>query len=232
MNSLPALRPGRFRSLATLFWILAVGGCAGSGATGAHVPRDPMDPLAEISEAQAVLAEHPDDTEAWFRLGVGWQVRAEQSQPSQTRAFQDSARVAFEAVLERDPENVKALVHHGLVLEDLGRDSEALIAYQKASDLAPKDPLPLINLGSLLYFKYRKTYEAKQALTKALELEPKNADAHFNLGVLFADANLFHEAAVEWNQVIEDDPDGPASKLAKENLDRIQPILDLERDAE
>jgi len=230
------LPPGRvsrgLRRTAMLLGFLVLGGCAGSAAKGSLAPAEPVDAVAEIDAARQVLAGNPDDTDAWFRLGVGWQRRAEESPPPQNRAFQDSARVAFEAVLDRDPDNVKALVHHGLVLEDLDRDTEALEAYRKATQIAPDDPLPYINLGSLLYFQYRKTFEAKQALTKALELDPKNADAHFNLGVLFADANLFREAAVEWNQVIEDEPDGPASKLARENLDRIQPILDLENGEE
>jgi cytochrome c-type biogenesis protein CcmH/NrfG len=229
MNFLSVRGPGCSVGIAALLALSALGGCAGSAATGAHTPRTPLDAAAEIAEAQSILATRPDDTEAWFRLGLGWQLRSEAETPPQSTAFQDSALVAFEAVLARDPNNVKAIVHRGLVLEDLNRQAEALLAYQKATELAPTDPLPYINLGSLLYFQYHKTYEAKQALTKALSLDPDNADAHFNLGVLFADANLFHEAAVEWNRVIEIEPDAPASQLARDNLERIQPILDVER---
>jgi uncharacterized protein HemY len=56
-------------------------------------------------------------------------------------------------------------------------------------------------------------------------LEPKSPDAHFNLGVLFADANLFGEARTEWQRVVELDSDGPAGQLARENLERIAPLL-------
>jgi hypothetical protein len=63
-------------------------------------------------------------------------------------------------------------------------------------------------------------------VTRALELDPDNADAHFNLGVMFADANLLGEARTEWEKVLETAPEGPARSLAQENLDRIRPMLE------
>ena len=136
----------------------------------------------------------------------------------------DSAIAVFEKIFERDPNQVKALVHHGLALEDLNRHEQAEAEYRKAIEIAPKDPLPYINLASLLYFHSKKPYEAKTAITKAIELDPKNPDAHFNLGVMFADANLYHEAQIEWEEVLKITEDGPAAALARENLERIRPF--------
>ncbi|MBZ0270232.1 tetratricopeptide repeat protein [bacterium] len=181
---------------------------------------------------QARLAAVPGDLDAWFRLGLAWQARADAAPAGQPNAYRDSARVAFDSLLERDPQNVRALVHRGLVKEDLNKPAEALADYEKAAQLAPEDPLPHINLGSLLYFQYRKTFEAKNELVKAIELDPDNADAHFNLGVLFADASLFGEAATEWRRVIDIDADSQAGKLAAENLERIQSVLDAPEETE
>jgi tetratricopeptide (TPR) repeat protein len=188
---------------------------AGASSSSADAKSPAPDPAAELARAQAALAKAPNDPEAWFQLGLAWQASGKP----------DSAAAAFEHVLASDAENVKALVHHGLVLEDLGKHAQAEAEYRRAIEIAPNDPLPYINLGSLLYFQQKKTYEAKSALAKALELDPNNADAHFNLGVLFADANLYHEAKVEWEKVIEIGGDGPAVNLARENLERIRGVV-------
>jgi len=181
----------------------------------AAAPAEAVDPQKEIDLARTELAKKPDDPAALFRLGQAFQGG---NQP-------DSAIAAYEKILEKDPNNVKALVHHGLALEDLNRHEQAEAEYRKAIAIAPNDPLPYINLGSLLYFHSKKPYEAKEALTKALQIDPKNADAHFNLGVMFADANLYHEAKVEWEEVLKISEDGPAAALARENLERIQPLF-------
>ena len=93
----------------------------------------------------------------------------------------DSARAALRKALDLEPDNVQAIVHYGLSLEDLNKPSEALEQYQKATELAPDDPLPYINMGSLLYFQFKRTYEAKSSLARAIELDPNNADAKRNL---------------------------------------------------
>jgi cytochrome c-type biogenesis protein CcmH/NrfG len=225
------LSPARALLPCAALGAVLLGGCAGSA--GSHARPEPLaDPEAEVTAMQARLAEAPDDLDAWFRLGVAWQARADATPAGQVNAYRDSARVAFDSLLERDPQNVRAIVHRGLVMEDLNKPAEALAAYEKATALAPNDPLPYINLGSLLYFQFRKTFEAKNALVRAIELDPDNPDAHFNLGVLFADANLFGEAATEWRRVIDIDADGPAGTLAAENLERIRSVLEATEDTE
>lgn len=234
MTSQPFLSPARAAARALVPCValggILIGGCAGSA--GSHARPELLDPEAEVTAMQARLAKTPDDLDALFRLGVAWQARADAAPAGQPNAYRDSARVAFDALLERDPQNVRALVHRGLVMEDLNRPADALAAYEKAAQLAPNDPLPHINLGSLLYFQFRKTFEAKNELVKAIDLDPDNADAHFNLGVLFADANLFGEAATEWRRVLDIDPDGQAGKLAAENLERIRSVLDATHGAD
>lgn len=223
-------RPCRYaRNLACVGGLLMIGACAGTAGTGASSPN--VDPRERLVDAQSRLKVNPDDVKALFDLGLAWQESATWG-PTVIPAYHDSASAAFKAVLEQEPENVRALVHHGLALEDRNKPEAALEAYRKAVELAPDDALPQINLGSLLYFHFRKTYEAKVALTRALEIDPDNADAHFNLGVLFADVNLYGEALREWERVVELDGDGPAGKLATENLDRIRPILEAQESDE
>jgi superkiller protein 3 len=195
--------------------LLALAACASSG--GAPVPA--ADPAEDRRLAAVALAADSADVDAWFRLGAAWQADT-------LAGSADSALAAFQALLARDPDHVRGLVHSGLVLEELEQFDEAAAKYRRAIELAPQDPLPHINLGSLLYFHYRKTYEAKMELVRAIELDPSSADAHFNLGVLFADANMLHEAKAEWERVLAVSSEGPAHALAEENLERIRPLLE------
>jgi cytochrome c-type biogenesis protein CcmH/NrfG len=194
--------------------LVALAACASSGGA----PAPPADPAEERRLAAEALAADSGDVDAWFRLGAGWQADT-------LVGSADSARAAFEALLARQPDHVRGIVHMGLVLEELGQFDEAAEQYRRAIELAPEDPLPHINLGSLLYFHYRKTYEAKTELVRAIELDPDNPDAHFNLGVLFADANMLREAKAEWERVLAVSSEGPARSLAEENLERIRPLL-------
>jgi tetratricopeptide (TPR) repeat protein len=196
--------------------LVALAACASKGGA----PPPATDPAEQRRLAVQALAADSADVEAWFQLGLAWQA------DTSTVGRADSARAAFEALLARDPDHVHGLVHMGLVLEELEQFDEAAAKYRRAIELAPEDPLPHINLGSLLYFHYKKTYEAKTELVRAIELDPDNADAHFNLGVLFADANMLREARAEWERVLEVSSQGPARSLAEENLARIRPLLE------
>ncbi len=223
---------GLARSFGALGALVLLASCAGSGSGSApQGPADsaamdavPADPMAELEAARKALDKSPESPEAMFRLGLAWQRRAEMSGDVMTPAYLDSAKAQYDMVLLRQPDNVRALVHAGLVLEDLGRKDDALVRYRQATEVAPDDPRPFVNLGSLLYFGFNKTFDAKEALRRALELDPDNADAHFNLGVLFADATLYREARVEWERVAAG-PDGPAKALALQNLEKIRPLL-------
>src|SRR5262245_19249951 len=217
------LLPG-FRRLGALVLLTALCSCAG-GSVGVDKKTDTVSAAEELASARAALTKAPQDVEAAFRVGLAWQRQADgEADPAARRGSLDSARVAFDTALAIDSTHVKSLVHSGLVFEDLSNPDEALKRYTRATQVAPTDPRPFVNLGSLLYFHYKRIYDAKVALTKALELDPNNADAHFNLGVLFADATLYREARTEWERVVAIGDSAPKA-LAQQNLDKIRPLL-------
>jgi tetratricopeptide (TPR) repeat protein len=211
-------------TLTTLFACSCAVAPAGERPAAAPAAEPDLSPAELMESARAALAADGNDAPAWFRLGLAWQRQADGDLTETARA--DSAEGAFRRALEIDPGHVPALVHLGLALEEKQRYDDALAQYDRAIEAAPEDPLPWVNKASLLYFQFKRTYEAKQAVTRALELDPDNADAHFNLGVMFADANLFGEARAEWEKVLETAQDGPARSLAQENLERIRPVLE------
>jgi len=209
----------RARSVVASAGLFALAACAGSGGGGGASPVV-RNPVEERVQALLDLGADSTDADAWFRLGLAWQT------DTTSIGHLDSARVAFDQLLVRAPDHVRGLVHSGLVLEELEEYDEAVERYRRAIEVAPDDPLPRIDLGSLLYFHYRKTNEAKEQLVRAIELDPENPDAHFNLGVMFADADMLREAQKEWERVLEIGADGPARSLAEENLGRIKPLLE------
>ena len=205
------------RGLVALGALLLLASCAGTSGGGGSSARMPIeDPDAEIAASRARLAVDSTDTEAWFRLARSWEAKA----------MVDSALVAYDELVRIDPDGVEGVVHRGLALEDARRPDEALEAYLTATTLAPDDPRPWVNLGTLQYFHYKRTFEAKVALTRALKADPDNPEAHFNLGVLFADANMYREAMIEWEAVLEHAPEGPARNLAAEHLEDIRPLVE------
>lgn len=62
----------------------------------------------------------------------------------------EKARMALAQSLEIDPNNLAALNNLGLVMRKLGRDAEAIKAYQFALELDPSYALTYKNLGVLL----------------------------------------------------------------------------------
>lgn len=238
---LPGVR--RFGALALLFLLcscagavrvggVTVGAAKGQGKGDEKTADSTVSPIEELGIARAALERAPNDVEARFQVGLAWQRRADsEAEGTARRGFQDSARVAFDAALAVDSTHVKSLVHSGLVLEDLNEPDEALKRYTLATHYSPDDPRPYVNLGSLLYFHFKRIYDAKVALAKALELDPSNADAHFNLGVLFADASMYREARAEWERVVTGTDSG-ARALAQQNLEKIRPLLASQDSAE
>jgi Flp pilus assembly protein TadD len=74
--------------------------------------------------------------------------------------------------------------HHnlGIVLERLGRVSEAIAHYRRALELVPSDPEPRLNLAQLLLVEGALD-EAIEHFEKLVERFPENADPRFYLGI-------------------------------------------------
>jgi hypothetical protein len=56
-------------------------------------------------------------------------------------------------------------------------------------------------------------------------VDPKSQDAHFNLGVAFAEANIYGEAIREWEAVIAIDSTTSVGQQAKQNATLLGDVL-------
>jgi tetratricopeptide (TPR) repeat protein len=104
-----------------------------------------------------------------------------------------AARQAYEACLKADPRHVEARINLGRLLHLEGLLADAERVYRAA---AQPESLLLFNLGVLLEDLNRNS-DAISAYREALALDPRFADAHFNLARLYdrardAKASLRH----------------------------------------
>lgn len=83
------------------------------------------------------------------------------------------------------PKDAQGRFLRGLVLTELGRSSEAIVAFQKLAEDYPDLPEPHNNLA-VIYAQQKQYEKAKQALEKAIRTHPAYATAHENLGDIYA----------------------------------------------
>lgn len=141
--------------------------------------RDGMHELA-LAILQNADALRPMDAEiAWMRA------QAYQSLDEPRRA-----RVVLEAQIASEGGG-SAEVHNnlGLLYHEAGDFQGAEAQFREALRKAPQSAALYTNLGNALKGQQRFT-EAAQALKRVAELEPKNADAYFNLGILYLDGAI------------------------------------------
>jgi Flp pilus assembly protein TadD len=135
----------------------------------------------------------------------------------------EQAIAEFEAVLEKEPENISALSNLGVVYYNLGRLDEAIAQYQKAIELAPQDA----DIHSNLAAAYVQQEQLDTALTEyqaAVGLNPNLAEAHFGIGVIHLQKGEKDLAIVafEMFQELDKGQDPMASDLAEQYLEQLK----------
>lgn len=80
-----------------------------------------------------------------------------------------------------------------------------------------KDAEKLVELGKFYYLN-QKYDQAVEEYRKAVDMDPRNADARYNLGIALETINDLEGAREAFEQVLEIDPD---YKGAQEHYDRL-----------
>ena len=141
----------------------------------------------------------PNDADGWYLLG--------RTKYNENRFAE--AVSAFQQSLKLDPQNVKIEDNLGLSYAGLGRNEEAIAAYQQAMAWQAKAPLrnpgPYINLASLLIDQNR-FGEAVSNLLRAVEIAPRESRAHELLGKAYTRLEQFPNAQTELEKAIELSP--------------------------
>lgn len=110
--------------------------------------------------------------------------------------FQQAAQQYREA-LERSPNMVSARNRLGITLNKLGQHADATAQFRLAARLQPTEAYIHNNLGFSLYLE-RLYDQAAQCFQRAIELQPDYRRAHMNYGVVLARLGRYDDALQEF----------------------------------
>jgi tetratricopeptide (TPR) repeat protein len=91
---------------------------------------------------------------------------------------------AYETIIAEDPSHLDARVNLGRLLHEAGRYDRAERVYRDALDACGDDEILYFNLAVLLDERSR-VRESMQAYEAALRVDPRMADAHYNLSLIY-----------------------------------------------
>jgi tetratricopeptide (TPR) repeat protein len=98
----------------------------------------------------------------------------------------DSTRLRLQAFLEEFPNDAKAWVFYGRVCYDLGQETDAQRAYERALNENPKYALAYTSLGSLA-FRQGDVLRADSLLGRAIQLGDSSPVTLVNIGLIRSD---------------------------------------------
>jgi tetratricopeptide (TPR) repeat protein len=132
-------------------------------------------------ELDAATHLDPHDAEAWYLLGRLF---------SQEQGETARSRAALERAVRLDPRHPEARRELALVLMRSGGFDAAERQAREALRLNPDDAMSHAALGAMLHRRRPNSEglaQAKRELLRAIDLDPKLAPAHYELGLLFAE---------------------------------------------
>lgn len=142
-------------------------------AAGPGVPMgagSPTDYQARIAELEKIVAQKPDDRQAWVQLGNDF-FDTEQPQKS-VSAYQKALDLA-----PNDPANANIITDQGIMFRKLGMFDRAIANFQKARQLDPKHTQCLYNLGIVYAADLKQADKAIAAWNDYLKLDPNSPQA-------------------------------------------------------
>jgi protein O-GlcNAc transferase len=143
---------------------------------------------------QKAIIINPRFSEGFYNLGVTYQQLGEN----------DKAILNYKKSLHLNPRNEKVLNNLAVAYKKIGKTQEAIKTFNKALNVNPDMPMTLSNLGALLHF--RNTREAYTYLKHAVEIDPTNVGAIYNLATVEQTLDLIPESITSYKKVIELDP--------------------------
>jgi protein O-GlcNAc transferase len=137
---------------------------------------------------------------------------------SEARALLDAAAAALRSgqldvadklcrkLLEIEPDLAAAHLMWGFILQQTGRSTEALAAFDQAARIKPDDVAAHFNRGVILESQGR-LEQALAAYDQAVRLKPDFARAHFGRGIVLRRRGRLDEALEAYERVLQINPD-------------------------
>ena len=142
----------------------------------------------ELAEAilERALQLSPDRADIYYLLGqVSW---AQQNE--------DAARANFRQAIELQPRFPEARNNYALLLYEAGNYQRAINHLETSLDDSPNDAQVHVNLGNALKALGEYT-EAERSYQRALMVDDGLGAAHFNLGILYLEADVAGYETIE-----------------------------------
>jgi Flp pilus assembly protein TadD len=119
------------------------------------------------------------------------------------------ALAEYRLITELFPDTMQAYNNSGMILRSLGRVDEAVVMYEKAAVVAPRNTVPLSNLYWTHLFFRKDPQAAEDAARRAVNLGPETALLQHMLGYTLAAQARFEEAAAAYKKCLEIEPRHP-----------------------
>jgi len=126
-----------------------------------------------------------------------------------------------EGILEKDPENLVALVTAANLSSDLKEYPQAIGYYEKAIIREPKN-INLITDMATAYFYSNNPQKALELYNRSLSIDPKHFQTLMNIGIVKMSLGDHKGAAESWDKVITLYPDSPEAQQLKEMVRRVK----------
>ena len=165
-------------------------------------------------EFQKAVKMSPGDAGAHYNLGSYFL----------SKGRRDDALSEFRRTTELQPPLADAWVSLALIQGELGKPDDAIQDYKKALDIDSTNVRALTNYANAIYAQ-GKIPEATAMYRRALRYDPQNQEANYNMGVAFADAQIFKQALWYWNKVVEIDSTTTVAESAKSSVQILQDFL-------
>ncbi|MDX2150583.1 MAG: tetratricopeptide repeat protein [Bryobacteraceae bacterium] len=150
-----------------------------------------------IGEYQSLIQKRPTAGDLYLRLGIA-QGRAQKW---------DEAQAALRKATDLSPGSPGPWLELGLVMETIGRRSEAVPVYQKVLSLDPDNPVALNNLAFALAEEGRDLDLALKYGERARARLPNNAEVADTLAWIYIKKNLADSALGVLRDVVAKNPD-------------------------
>jgi cytochrome c-type biogenesis protein CcmH/NrfG len=127
----------------------------------------------------------------------------------------------WEAVVSKEPKNLRALISLGDLYFDSHQPQKAIAAYQRALAIDPRNPDVRTDLG--IMYRETKDYDrAVKEFREAASMDASHKNSRFNLAiVLQQDKKDIPGAIAAWRDFLRVDPTGERSAMAKAELEEL-----------
>ncbi len=138
-----------------------------------------------------------------------------------TRADREHEVKALLGELEKNPDHVPILMRLAQVSRNAGKLNDSIRYLKEAVAQDSKNTDASLELGRVL-FETGDVSGAIRATEHALEINPLNVDAIYNLGAIYGNLSQDQRAREYWQKAVALAPDSDSGRRAEQNLQKLR----------